>query len=488
MKPRYISYIFISGLLLLNCQPDLDLSPLGLPATSTFYKTAKDAESAVTAAYASLRTIYGDENIVTPTTVGSDDGVPFLTGNADRVALWKYNLVSTNTFVNNVWSQAYSGIQRSNVIIDRTPAIAMDETLKKRYISEAKFLRALHYFNLVRFFGGVPLVINETTSLEGVNVPRATVDEVYARIETDLTDAGETLPAGYSGVDLGRATSGAAKGLLAKVYLTRAGTDTGSPYWALAAARAKEVIDSGQYALWDNYADIYELNNRCGKESLFEILYITDQLGNGHTTHWAPRSAPIVPSNGFGTIRVTKSLWDGFAGHDKRRDATFLTSYVNPTTGQTINLSIDTSDPALAVSLWKLADLTASTSGGKSFPYLRYPDVLLIYAEALNESNNGPTPEAYAALNRVRSRAGLDPLTDLDKATFKDAVLQERRLEFCWEGNRWFDLVRTGRLVAAVKAENSFGRNAAILEHNILFPIPQRERDTNPSLTQNPGY
>lgn len=487
MRLRYLLFILLTGGLL-SCQPDLNLSPLGVPATSTFYKTAKDAESAVTAAYSSLRTIYSDENIVTPTTVGSDDGIPFLTGNADRVALWKYNLVSTNTFVNNIWSQAYAGIQRCNVIIARVPAIDMDQNLKERYEGEAKFLRALHYFNLVRFFGGVPLVLDETKSVGGVDVPRATTEEVYTLIEEDLAYAAEVLPSRYSGLDLGRATSGAAKGLLAKVYLTRAGAVDNSPYWTLAAAKAKEVIDSGLYDLWDNYADVFELNNRCGKESLFEVLYITDQMGNGHTTHWAPRSAPIVPSNGFGTIRVTKSLWDGFTAGDKRRDATFLTSYVHPATGQSVNLSIDTSDPALAISLWKLADRTARTSGGKSFPYLRYSDILLIYAEATNEFNNGPTPDAYAALNRVRSRAGLQPLGGLDKSAFKDAVIRERRLELCWEGNRWFDLVRTGRLLDAVKAENSFGRDATILAHNVLFPIPQRERDTNPSLTQNTGY
>ncbi|RCR71263.1 RagB/SusD family nutrient uptake outer membrane protein [Larkinella punicea] len=487
MKLRHVFSVLLTGLLL-NCQPDLDVAPLGLPATTTFYKTAKDAESAVTAAYATLLAIYDSENIVTPTTVGSDDGVPFLTGNADRVALWKYNLVSTNTFVNNVWSQAYSGIQRANVVINRIPGVAMDETLKKRYVGEAKFLRALHYFNLVRFFGDLPLVVGETTSLEGVEVPRAKTEEIYAQIEADLKDAEGALPRSYTGNDIGRATLGAAKGLLSKVYLTQAGANASSPLWALAAAKAKEVIELGQYDLWTNYADVFDMKNRGGKESLFEVLYITDQLGNGHSTHWAPRSAPIVPSNGFGTIRVAKSLWDGFAANDKRRDATFLTSYVNPTTGNTVNLSIDTSDPALAVSLWKFADQTAKISGGKSFPYLRFSDILLVYAEALSEAANGPTPDAYTALNRVRNRAGLPPLAGLNRAQFKDAVLQERRLELCWEGNRWFDLVRTGRLVEAVKSENSFGRNATIQASNQLFPIPQRERDINPSLTQNPGY
>jgi hypothetical protein len=188
-------------------------------------------------------------------------------------------------------------------------------------------------------------------------------------------------------------------------------------------------------------------------------------------------------------VRPTKNLYDLYAANDKRKPVTFLTSYVNPTNGATVNLSIDDPNPAVAISFWKLADLTSKVGGGggKSFPYLRFPDILLVYAEALNEVN-GPVMEAYAALNRVRARAGLAPLSGLTKAQFKDAVLTERRLEFVLEGNRWFDLVRTGRLVDAVKAETSFGRNPLIQPHHVLFPIPQREIGANTSLVQNPGY
>ncbi len=178
-----------------------------------------------------------------------------------------------------------------------------------------------------------------------------------------------------------------------------------------------------------------------------------------------------------------------YEANDKRRAVTFLTSYVNPSTGATVNLSIDDPNPAIAISFWKLADMTSKVGGGggKSFPYLRFSDVLLIYAEAINEVN-GPTMDAYNAINRVRSRAGLVPLSGLTKAGFKDAVLKERRIEFSLEGNRWFDLVRTGRLVESVKAETSFGRNPLIQPFHILFPIPQREMGANPSLVQNIGY
>lgn len=489
MKRTYIVAI-LAAITVGSCRPELDLAPLGTPASSTFYKTPADAESAVTGAYSTLRAIYRDEVIVTPNVVATDDGIPFLTGNADRVALWRYGLVSTNTFTGSIWSNAYQAIQRCNIVIGRVPQIQMDETLRKRYVGEAKFIRAMMYFNLVRFFGDVPLANDEVTSLENVQLPRAKTDDVYAQIEADLKEAETVLPKTYTGADIGRATSGAAKGLLAKVYLTRAGNAAASPFWAQATAKAKEVIDLNQYDLWSNYADVFDLKNRGGKESLFEVLYVTDLAGTNFSTGYAPRGAPIVPNNGSGIFRVSKSLFESYLTTDKRRDVSFLTTYTNPSNGQRVDLSVDNADPARAVSFWKLSDATARVAGnaGKSFPYLRFSDVLLMYAEALSEATGGPTADAYAAINRVRSRAGLAPLSGLSRTQFRDAVLLERRLEFCFEGNRWFDLARTERLVEAVKAENSFNRNATIQPVNRLFPVPQREIDANPALTQNQGY
>jgi hypothetical protein len=375
------------------------------------------------------------------------------------------------------------------VAIARIPEIPMNESVKKRYIAEAKFIRAMMYFTLVRFYGGVPIITNETKSLQNIEVPRNTREEVYAFIELDLKEAEAELPLKYTGTDVGRATQGAAKGLLTKLYLTQAGNESSSPAWAKAAAKAKEVMDLNIYDLWENYADVYEIKNKAGKESLFEVFYLTDVNGNWHTTYWAPRGDPRVPSAGFGTIRPTKSLYDLYIANDKRKAITFLTSYVNPSNNATVNLSIDDPNPALAISFWKLADMTSKVGGGggKSFPYLRFSDILLMYAEALNEVG-GPTTEAYNAINRVRVRAGLSPLSGLTKAQFKDAVLLERRLEFALEGHRWFDLARTGRLVDAVKAETTFGRAPLIQPHHVLLPIPQREIGANPALVQNPGY
>ncbi|ODS82691.1 MAG: glycan metabolism protein [Cytophagaceae bacterium SCN 52-12] len=489
MKRIHILFLFCANLIV-SCMPDLDLSPLGSQSVTTYYKTAADANAAVISLYGQLRAIYRDEVIVTPNIVSADDGIPFPTGNANRIAIWNYNITTENTFVGQIWSNAYTAIQRSNIVISRVPGTAADENIKRAYLGEAYFLRALHYFNLVRFFGGVPVVTGETTSLDDIEVARAGVDEVYDLIEADLLEAVNSLPAGYTGQNVGRATKGAAAGLLAKVYLTRAGNDPGSAYWKKAADRAKEVIDSGLYGLWDDYSDVFALENRGGKESLFEIMYLTDVAGNNFSTGYAPRGSPIVPGSGSGILRPSKDLFELYTAGDKRKPATFLTEYVHPVTGQTVTLSIDDPDPARAISFWKLADQTSVTSGGagKSFPFLRYSDILLIYAEAVNRSDNGPSQAAYNALNQVRQRAGLAPLSGLTVEEFNEAVLTERRLELCFEGHRWFDLVRTGRLVNAVKTENSFSRNAVIEPFHVLFPIPQREMDANAQLSQNQGY
>lgn len=488
MKRLFLPIILSVGALV-GCENQLDQVPPGNLTDVTYFKTANDAKAAVGACYGQLtNTVYGGDGLVFIDLVTTDDGIPFLTGIAERPLLWRYNIAPSNTFANQ-WGTLFNAVNKSNTVIARLPAIQMDENVKKRYIAEAKFLRALNYFHLVRLYGGVPLITQETTSLENLQVPRATVDEIYALIEADLKEAETVLPKSYPASESGRATQGAAKGLLAKVYLTRAGADRSSPYWAQAAAKAKEVIDLGVYDLWANYADAFAIANRGGKEFVFEVQFLTDVRGNNYGRGYGPRSAPLFPSGGgSGIARVTPSLFNAYSAADKRKAVTFMTSFTfnNVTT----NLSVTDPDPTKAVSFQKLWDPSAKTAGGegKSFTVMRFAEVLLIYAEALNEANNGPTAEGYAAINRVRTRAGLTPLSGLSYAEFREAVWLERRLELAFEHHRRFDLIRTGRLIDAVKAENSQSRNATIQPFHVLLPIPQTEIDANPKLTQNPGY
>ncbi|GAB4033772.1 RagB/SusD family nutrient uptake outer membrane protein [Spirosoma jeollabukense] len=479
MKPTHILVLLLA---LTGCETQLDLSPVTNLTNVTYYKTAEDAKAAVGACYAQIGGTDPFLDLVT-----TDDAIAFLTGSADRPLLWRYNITPSNTFISQ-YAGAYNGINRSNTVIGRLPGIPMDESLKKRYIAEAKFLRALHYFNLVRLYGDVPIVTTETTSLEGLAVPRDPVDKVYELIEADLKEAESVLPKTYPASESGRASLGAAKGILARVYLTRAGTTAGSPYWAQAAAKAKEVMDLGVYDLYANFADAFALTARGGKENIFEIQYLTDVKGHGDGRGYGVRSAPIYPGTGSGIARPTASLFNLYSDKDTRKAVTFITSYVY--NGVTTTLSITDPDFTKAVSYQKLWDKTAKTvsSEGTSKPILRYSDVLLMYAEATNEANNRPTADAYAALNKVRTRAGLTALTGLTYQQFKEAVWLERRLEFTFENMRRFDLVRTGRLLDAVKAENSFARNATIQPFHVLMPIPQADMDANPNLKQNPGY
>ncbi|UYQ91144.1 RagB/SusD family nutrient uptake outer membrane protein [Chitinophaga horti] len=288
---KHATYIVSTCMLLMltACEKKLDIASVSNLTNATYYKTPEDAKAALGACYKFMGVLDPFADLVM-----SDDAVPFLSGAADRVTLWRYNLTPSNVFF-AVYAGAYAGINRSNIVIDRVPGITMDEALKERYIAEAKVLRALHYFNLVRLFGGVPISIKETAALEGLNAPRNTADEVYALIEKDLKEAEGVLPPRYNAADAGRMTSGAAKGLLAKVYLTRAGSTKSSPFWAQAAAKAKEVIDQGVYDLYDNYADAFALSARGGKENMIEMQYLTDVYGHGLGRGYGPRSAPIFP-------------------------------------------------------------------------------------------------------------------------------------------------------------------------------------------------
>lgn len=480
MKARYL----LAALLIVTtaCEKQLDIASVTNLTNVTYYKTAEDAKAALGACYKNMGVLDPFPDLVT-----TDDAVPFLSGAADRVLIWRYNLTPSNSFI-NIYAGAYTGINRSNTVIDRLPGIPMDENLKKRYIAEAKVLRALHYFNLVRTYGAVPITTTETVSLEGLAIPRKPVGEVYAQIEKDLTEAESVLPNSYPPADAGRVTAGAAKGLLAKVYLTRAGTEKGSPFWAQAAAKAKEVMDQGVYSLYDKFSDAFALTARGGKENMLEVQYLTDVYGHGQGRGYGPRAAPIFAGGGSAIARPTESLFKLYAANDQRKAVTFMTSYTF--NGVTTNLSITDPDPAKAVSFQKLWDRTAKTTGGEgtSRPVLRYADVLLIYAEASNETNGAPTADAYTAINKVRVRAGLAPLEGLSYQAFKEAVWLERRLELAFESNRRFDLVRTGKLLEAVKAENSYNRNATIEPFHVLFPIPLSDMDANPMLEQNTGY
>jgi hypothetical protein len=444
-----------------------------------FYKNADDAKAAVSAAYDPLNTQHMyDQAMWVLQDQATDDaewGGGRSTANQAKNDVDKYSFTPATSTFQSVWSAAYSGINKANAVLAHVPAIGMDTALRSRYLAEAQFLRGFYYFTLVRLFGGVPLVLQETTSLENLEVPRASTDEIYQQVISDFSSAAAVLPLRYSGADLGRATKGAALAFLAKVYLTRED-------WPAASAKCKEVMDLGVYDIWDNFADAFLINNKNGKEAVFEVQALGGGLGEGSFMqgYMRPNFDKVNGIAGFGDDPVTKNLYDTYRATDNRRDVT-------------IRLYSSTSVPAAPASIvfpayvYKYRDpsATANGEGSNNFPVIRYADVLLMYAEALNEQAAGNVA-AFDAVNRLRRRAGIPALeTTLTQDQFRDSILLERRLELAFEGHRWYDLVRTKRLISAMKAQNP---SIVVSERHYLYPIPQTEIDVNGKLKQNPDY
>jgi tetratricopeptide (TPR) repeat protein len=475
------SRLFFTGLLWLSlsaCQEQfLDLAPISQANTSSFFRTQSDMLNALSGAYAALQFAgqYGQYYVFAE--IPSDDTTPVLSGSVtDQDEFDKFYLRTTNPFLASRWNDGYRGVYRCNTILDRIGAVQMDETIKARITGEAKFLRALMYFNLVRVYGDVPLVLTEISDpLEGYEYGRAPVADVYAQIIKDLTDAETVLPASYTGANVGRATRGAAKGLLGKVYLTRR-------QYAEAATKLKEVIDAGTYDLLPNYADLFRPANKNSRESLFEVQYKKGAIGEGSNfgNTYAPENSgnAVIPFGGGGNNRPTADLVSAYETGDGRREVSLATSYVNAQ-GTRIDYNY----------IRKYLDTPVTNGDAEDNWYvLRYADVLLLYAEALNES--GQTAQALPFLNRVRQRAKVADKTGLGQAELRLAIEQERRVELAFEGHRWFDLVRTGRALPVMNAKAvTIGIKTPLTENNLVFPIPQSQIDINPGqIKQNPGY
>jgi hypothetical protein len=426
--------------------------------------------------------LYGRQlNLLTDNTTDNHVYSPSNT-NPDVRALGTVTYISSNSRIQKVWQQLYYGINRANIAIDNVPSIQMDTALRARLVRESKFIRGLLYFDLVRLYGAVPLILHNPTTIN-VNdllVGRTSVDSVYTQIVADLKDA-TSLPKSYSGADVGRATGGAAHALLAKVFLTRRD-------WTNALAQLNIVINGGYgYALFPNYSDAFQKATKNGKEHIFSVQFESN-LGAVNSVQYLSLSFTSFNTATFPIDVPAQGLYNLFSATDTRRAVTFYTSVYNASTGQTVVFN-NAYTPYLNKFVdYSLQPLSTQAQSGVNFPVLRYADVLLMYAEAQNELNGGPTTDAYAAINQVRTRANVPNLTSgLNQADFRDSVFLERRKEFIQEGHRWFDLVRQGG-TTLVDALHTIPAKSAASAKNNLFPIPLVEIQLNPKLTQNPGY
>jgi hypothetical protein len=482
------------------CDSFLDPNPSDVITPENFYKTSSDAVAAVNSVYEGTKWFYwlGFWYI---SDIATDDifAAPRFGADGHRMSDYVFN--ATEWPLGSMWGGAYGIINRANAVLDRVPGITMDPTLRARLLNEARFHRANAYFNLVRSFGDVPLLEHEVKSLDALRVSRAPAADVYALIVSDLQQAMAGLPASYTGSDIGRVTSGAAQAMLAKVYLTRQD-------WANAAQMTGQLIATNRYALLPNWRDCFKIATEIvNKESIFEINYdglLDPGAGSVHTLFSLPADFP--GGDAYGLMTVAPSLANLFAPSDTRGlGGTFI---VSDTTNPYVDALGDTvtwADPpaTLGPAFIKYLDQTdfqnmhqrAWQRQSNNWIVLRYADVLLMYAEAVNEGGTPvPAMTAEQALNAVRTRAGIGPVSGLSTAAFRDSVWLERRREFVFEGQRWFDLSRWGTLDAAIQAKTaeleaiSPGETTVHGAPNNLLPLPQAELNRNPNLTQNPGW
>lgn len=489
MKIRILMPALLAGFALSACSK-LEEKPESFLVSDQFYLNQSQAEAAVTANYRKLyetgQSLYNSLFQIGVEMATDDYEAGPRARNAHVRAISGLTHDASNDRMEQLWKQSYDGINTANIAVDRIALIDaanIDAAVRVRLINEAKFLRALHYFNLVRWFGPVPLILHETTSLtpENLYVAKSTEEQVYQQIIADLTDA-EKLPkqAAYTAADVGRATSGAAKSLLAKVYLTKKD-------WSNAALKSKDVIDNEGYALFDNFADVFAVATKNGKEHIFSAQFKGNAgyQGNSLASRSAPADVPGINGDYADALHVAGKLYESFSAADTRRPITFVTEIVSPADGKLYKLANPQFNKYYDESV-----VGNQSQSSKNLPIIRYAEVLLIYAEALNENNNGPNEEAYRAIDLVRQRAHISKLKDtypaLSQNAFRDSVFQERRKELVFEYQRWFDLARRGAdyYVATLKAA---GKTLAAPKH-IHFPTPQRELNLNPKLKQHPDW
>lgn len=479
----YKYMVLVAGLGFTSCSKDfLDLKPISTATSDNFYRTADDFKNAINGAYGSLQAGGLTTNSYVFAEVASDNTVPVASGSVtDQDEFDRFYIKTTNPFISTRWNDGYAAIARFNTILDKIGAVTMDETLKNRYTAEAKFLRALVYFELVRTFGDVPLVLKTIENPdEGYTYGRNPKAEVYTQIEKDLTEAEAVLPVSYATADIGRATKGAAKALLGKVYLTQ-------NKYPQTVSKLKEVIDLATYQILPNYLDVFRVGNKNNKESVFDVQFKSggSSEGNPWPNAFAPQNSgnAVIAFGGDGNNQPSADIIAAYETGDLRKDISLATSYVNAA-GQTIPDKF----------IKKYYDVpVAKNDNGNNIPVIRYADVILMYAEALNEVSYQAGGAAFTYLNQIRTRAGLSSKTaetTPTQAAFRLAVEQERRVELAFEGHRWYDLVRTGRAVTVLNSKKDQIRQVADLTaNNLVFPIPQSQIDINrDKIKQNPGY
>ena len=447
----------------LSCEKFFDLTPDTEVPVETVYKTASDFDIAVIGCYAKLQSQF---SIYTELCEYRSDDLYIsapTAGTQDRYDIDHFKEQASNGILGDAWANFNNGIYRCNMVLDRIDDADFDETLKKQYKAEALFIRAYTYFNMYRIWGGVPVARHVLTVEEALKTGRSSAEEMYTYIAGDLeaivNDA--MLPTSYTGAGKGRITLGAAKALLGKVYLTFGKNQE-------AASLLAGMI--GTYDLLPNIADVFNVSNEDNREIIFAVKWNKTIVSEGHGAWFSISNL----TDDSGRSQILKNLYED---NDARKA---LLDYRKV---EDVNLF-------LMNKFYDSRDETNLTYGNDQI-LLRYADVLLMYAEALNNIaySNDQNSEQMKALNAVHTRAGLSSLsiTDLgSQDAFRRAICKERQMEFPYEGHRWFDVVRMGYAQEFAAAEGH-----DIQSYQLVYPIPNAEieRINDPSLLwQNPNY
>lgn len=480
------------------CGDFLDEVPKSSVTTENYYKTVDDAIAATDAIYDYLISGYSPGGLWDDNFGGlffndywelpelmSDNAFTKHSG-TDFISASNFEIDAYNSRVRCLWRDFYQTISVCNAVIQKVPLIEMDETLQNQLIAEAKFFRALCYFDLTRFFGDVPVHTDFVEDAEKANIPRSPTEEIYPLIIEDLEYAENNLLY-QSRLGQGRPYALSATALLARFYLTVGMKNNNKTYLEEAVKKAELVIPA--FPLQESYADIFLLENRFKGERIWEANFNATLSQGWKGNQFLVRLLPNMdtskggPNNAQGWVAATEGLESAYEVGDKRKEVSVFTSFTYN------DNSVEYFDAAYFCKYWDRVAEPGGNNSDATFPYLRTAEMYLIKAEALNEIHQGPDEEAKDALNKIRSRAGLSGTNATSYSDFKRAILAERRVEFAIEGHRWHDLVRMCGLEEFQQIVKQAKSGVNPTKTHFLFPVPQRERDvSNGVLTQNDGY
>lgn len=484
-NPLYI-IVTLATLFAGACSKDLEITPESSYNTEEFYETIDDFRQALFGAYGGLRAVHGFDY---PMMMESLSDNVNSQQNTTNNPLARYGFTAGDDRILGVWSAYWSVVNRTNAILDQIDAGEFpNEETRSIMKGETQFIRGYCYFQLGWIFGGMPLVDRVMTPEELINIGRSSQEETFAFAAQDLAAAAAALPEHQGGDNLGRATRYAAMAILARMHLFTKNYEAAKPL-------LEDILAYEGFHPYENFADCFVNTMDNGSEHVFQIQYTSglNSQGNPLVYSLVPENirSDQFPNGGRSTwVAVSDDLYEAYGAGDIRRDFTIQQGY---TTSNNVRDSLT----LLFIKYAHGSVPPNNFDNDVNLSIVRITDVMLMYAEVLNELGYAPDGEAFRLLNAVRSRAGLDSLQAVDapdQNTFRDSLFKERRLEFACEALRWFDIVRQGPERAAAII-NTFlarpeegGGSLTFDPRYLLMPIPESERRTNPALEQNPGY